>query len=578
MNADRLLALYERVADAPDAVARLRRFILDLAVRGKLVPQDPKDEPASELLKRIACERNQIIADRKMRGAKPPPPPSLDYYHDIPTTWQLCSLGQITIVTDPNPSHRYPDYSGGSVPILSTREFSGDDGWDTETAKLTTEEFWQFQKEICDFADGDIIFARKGRLGLPRFLPNIERFTFSHTLFVLKPMMGLDPVYLLWLLRRDAVVEWLTRQMNQNTGVPTLGKATTERLPVPLPPLAEQRRIVAKVDELMALCDRMEEVRQEREATRNRLTAATLARLNAPDPETFHDDALFALDALPALATSPDQIKQLRQTILNLAVRGKLVPQDPSDEPASELLKRLSRLEKPARYEKRSRELIVGECGLSVNDPKTALPRGWLWKPLVEIARLESGHTPSRNRPDWWNGKIPWMGLVDARLHNGRTIYDTIQHTNEEGIANSAARILPSGTVCFSRTASVGYVVIMGRPMATSQDFVNWVPTEAITSSFLQLVMIAERPAIGRFSKGAVHQTIYYPAWLAMHIALPPVAEQRRIVAKVDELMALCDQLEESLIKGEDTRSRLLDALLAEALAPAEDRKMEAAE
>ena len=99
----------------------------------------------------------------------------------------------------------------------------------------------------------------------------------------------------------------------------------------------------------MALCDRLEAARAEREATRDRLAAASLARLNAPDPETFHADARFALDALPALTTRPDQIKQLRQTILNLAVRGKLVPQNPNDEPASELLKRIAAEIAPSR-------------------------------------------------------------------------------------------------------------------------------------------------------------------------------------------------------------------------------------
>jgi type I restriction enzyme S subunit len=123
----------------------------------------------------------------------------------------------------------------------------------------------------------------------------------------------------------------------------------------------------------------------------------------------------------------------------------------------------------------------------------------------------------------------------------------------------------------------VGYVVIMGRSKATSQDFVNWVPTEAISSEWLQLVMIAERPAIGRFSKGAVHQTIYYPAWLSMQIALPPLAEQVRIVAKVRELMALCDRLEADLTTAEITRHRLLEALLHEALQPVA-RTLEAAE
>jgi len=111
---------------------------------------------------------------------------------------------------------------------------------------------------------------------------------------------------------------------------------------VPLPPLPEQRRIVAKVDELMALCDRLEAARAAREATRDKLAAASLARLDAPDPEAFEADARFVLDALPALTARPDQIKQLRQTILNLAVRGKLVPQDAKDKPASELLKRIT--------------------------------------------------------------------------------------------------------------------------------------------------------------------------------------------------------------------------------------------
>jgi type I restriction enzyme S subunit len=118
----------------------------------------------------------------------------------------------------------------------------------------------------------------------------------------------------------------------------------------------------------------------------------------------------------------------------------------------------------------------------------------------------------------------------------------------------------------------------MGRSMATSQDFVNWVPTEAISSEWLQLVMIAERPAIPRFSKGAVHQTIYYPAWLSMHVALPPLAEQHRIVAKVDALMALCDRLEAALTTADTTRARLLEALLHEALEPASDAITEAAE
>ncbi|UCI21339.1 restriction endonuclease subunit S [Mesorhizobium sp. B2-1-8] len=255
-NWARIEAHFDTLFATEDSVDQLKQTILQLAVMGRLVPQNPKDEPASELLKRIKVDWTRQVSERGIRGAKVPTFLARDAEnYTYPETWKLVPLGQLSVVTDPNPSHRYPDYDGGTVPLLSTQEFSGEDDWNYSTAKLTTEAFWQFQQEICAFADGDIIFARKGRLGLPRFLPPIDRYTFSHTLFVIKPMAGVDPKYLLWFLRRQQTVDWLTNEMNQNTGVPTLGKAKTERLPVPLPPLSEQKRIIAKIEKLMNLCD-----------------------------------------------------------------------------------------------------------------------------------------------------------------------------------------------------------------------------------------------------------------------------------------------------------------------------------
>lgn len=255
-NWARIEAHFDTLFTTEDSVEQLRQTILQLAMVGRLVRQDPKDEPASELLKRIKVDWLRQVSERGMRGAKVPTFLARDVEnYSYPETWKLVPLGQLSLVADPNPSHRYPDYNGGTIPLLSTQEFSGEDGWDHSTAKLTTEAFWQFQQEICAFDEGDIIFARKGRLGLPRFLPPFDRYTFSHTLFVIKPMSGVDPNYLLWFLRRRQTVDWLTNEMNQNTGVPTLGKAKTERLPVPLPPLGEQKRIVAKIEKLMDLCD-----------------------------------------------------------------------------------------------------------------------------------------------------------------------------------------------------------------------------------------------------------------------------------------------------------------------------------
>ena len=179
---------------------------------------------------------------------------------------------------------------------------------------------------------------------------------------------------------------------------------------------------------------------------------------------------------------------------------------------------------------------IVGAYSLSVGNPNRPIPEGWKWTRLMDVARLESGHTPSRRHPEYWNGEIPWIGIRDATSNYGRTIYDTVQHTNQLGIDNSSARILPEGTVCLSRTASVGYVVVMGRPMATSQDFVNWVCGDGISHHFLKYVLIAERESLNMFSMGTTHQTIYYPEVKALHVALPPRFEQDTIVGLLGAL------------------------------------------
>jgi type I restriction enzyme S subunit len=180
---------------------------------------------------------------------------------------------------------------------------------------------------------------------------------------------------------------------------------------------------------------------------------------------------------------------------------------------------------------------IPAKLALAVGMPSTPAPKGWRWARLTDLARLESGHTPSRRHAEWWGGTIPWIGIQDARANDGRRIDDTQEKTNELGIEHSAARVLPENTVCLSRTASVGYVVVMGRPMATSQDFVNWVCSEQLDHNFLKYIFVAEGDDLLRFASGAVHQTIYFPEAKAFHVSLPSVHEQRRIVGILDEAL-----------------------------------------
>jgi type I restriction enzyme S subunit len=193
--------------------------------------------------------------------------------------------------------------------------------------------------------------------------------------------------------------------------------------------------------------------------------------------------------------------------------------------------------------------VIAGDFALCVGCPRENHESGWPWVPLTDVARLESGHTPSRRHPEYWDGEIPWIGIRDATGNHGRTIFETLQKTNDLGIANSSARVLPAGTVCLSRTASVGYVVVMGVPMATSQDFVNWVCGPSIDPMYLKYVLLAERNSFLRFASGTTHQTIYFPEVKAFHIALPPINAQQRIVEVLKPFDDRLDSLRNSSSK-----------------------------
>ena len=187
---------------------------------------------------------------------------------------------------------------------------------------------------------------------------------------------------------------------------------------------------------------------------------------------------------------------------------------------------------------------IAGDCAIAVGMSSEEPPPDRRWRLLTDLARLETGHTPSRRRPEYWDGDIPWIGIRDATGNHGRTLLDTEQHVTQAGIDNSSARLLPANTVCLSRTASVGYVVVMGRPMATSQDFVNWVcDPEKLDYRYLKYALLAERGSYSRFSHGTTHQTIYFPEVKALHLLAPEREEQSAIA---DVLSALDDKIEQN--------------------------------
>ena len=562
MNAERLLAHYEEIADAPDAIARLHRFILDLSVCGKLVPQNPNDEPASVLLKRITKEKAGLVNAGKIRKRDDLPEiDEADVPFHVPSIWRWCRLGDLgSTQTGTTPPKAKPENYGKHIPFIKPGDiYPGHVDYSNEgLSRIGLDESGRL---ACP---GSILMVCIGTIGKCQ---QIDRdCSFNQQINSLSPYGETQSRYLLIACQSEFFQKsaWAA---SSRTTIAILNKGNWELLPLPIPPLAEQRRIVAKVDELMALCDWLETARGSREAVRDRLTAASLARLNAPDPDTFQADARFALDALPALTTRPDQIKQLRQTILNLAVRGNLVPQDPNDELASELLKRI---------------------GAQTNhydlDADHELPTSWTWALIEECFAVTGGMQKTPARTPRVNA-FPYLGV--GNVYRGRLDLANVKKFELAAGELERFRLEPEDILVVEGNGSAREI---GRCAVWHGEIENCVhqnhlircrPKELQLTPYAALYLnspdgMAEMKRLAITSAGLFSLSV--GKIRKIPFPLPPLAEQHRIVAKVDALMALCDRLEASLTATAATRRRLLDALLAEALAPAEDRELEAAE
>jgi type I restriction enzyme S subunit len=558
MNAERLIAHYERIADAPDAIARLRRFILDLAVRGKLVPQDPNDKPASELRECLGTGPGQ--ARRKVRGSVTEDGGDIPAY-ELPRTWRWVRIGDHLELVN-GAAFKPTDWLPSGLKIVRIQNLNRHDApFNYCDPKRIRDRF------LID--DGSFLISWSGTPGTSfgAFIwgrgPAALNQHIYRCDFLIK---AFNPDYLR--LAINGRLDEMIAMAHGGVGLQHITKGKLEALLIALPPHGEQPRVVAKVNELMALCDRLETARAEREEMRDRLASASLARLNAPNPETFHDDVSFALDMLPALTTRPDQINQLRQTILNLAVRGKLVPQDCKDEPASTLLERIV-----AVTGRRQRSDVVDEEEAA----PYSLPVSWKWTALNQVIASgpQNGISP---RPT--SRKDAPKAITLTATTSGVFNQNYFKRV-EAKIPEDSDFWLQEGDLLFQRGNTreyVGIAAVYEGPAKTFlfPDLIMKVRISPLTNlRFIHLAAISP-PSRTYFSLSASGAQATMPkinqnTLVNLPIPLPPLAEQGRIVAKVDELMALCDRLEASLSYTDETRRYLLDALLAEALTPHND-------
>jgi type I restriction enzyme S subunit len=566
MNAERLLAQFERISDAPDAIPRLRRFILDLAVRGKLVEQDPEDEPAEELLGRIL--------ELKIRSAGKLPKSDLQLidrlFNDepfaLPDSWTWVVLGQITDLITSGSRDWAKHYSdSGAIFVRMGNLVKGD-------YRLRLDSI----QHVSPPAGGegtrtrldawDVLVSITGDVGMLGLIPEGfgEAYINQHTALA-RPCFLLKGRYLPEFLRSDFAQNQF--QEPQRGIKNSFRLSDLSAIVVPLPPLAEQHRIVAKVDELMALCDQLEAARQKREQGRERLLASTLQRLNQPaeDPASFRKDASFALQVLPSLTTTSAQIKQLRQTILNLAVRGKLVEQDPEDEPAEELLARFAEAKIEIKRATGDARIKVADDACPDSLPMS-LPPTWECQSFQNLFLFIDyrGNTP----PKTTDG-VPLITAKNVRM--GYLDREPREYVSPQTLVAWMTRGLPRlGDLFFTTEAPLGNVCInnIDEPFALAQRVICLQPYSEISTRFVMYTLMSsdmqemiEAQATGLTAKG-----IKAAKLKPLPIPLPPLAEQHRIVAKVDELMALCDQLERQLSQADQQRRRLLEAVLAEAL------------
>ncbi|MBU2942931.1 restriction endonuclease subunit S [Shimia thalassica] len=572
MNAKRLLEVYEQISEAPDAIAHLRRFVLDLAVRGKLVEQDRADETAKVLLGKIASEKESAgIKKSRARKSAASDAKVASSLFDLPESWAWTSLAGV--------SHQIhygytasADPSEKNVRLLRITDIQNDKvEWDTVPGCVLDDATY---KKYA-LKTHDLLIARTGGTIGKTFLVNEApvKSVFASYLIRVQPTAAISAKYIKLFCGSETYWEQL-RDGSRGGGQPNVNGQTLGRLQMPLPPLAEQHRIVAKVDELMALCDRLKEACKTREKTRDELTAASLARLTAPDttPEDFPAHARFALNTLPALTSRPDQIKTLRQNILNLAVNGKLVKQDPVDEPAAELLERID----AAHPKKKS--------GLSNLAASPQLANGWVAARLDEIAIFENGDRSSNypSGPDIKPEGIAFFStknLSDHRLH-----FRNLDFITNEKFESLRSGKLQDQDILITLRGSVGKFGLFEATEAIGTGFIN-AQLMIIRSvepalvpfliTFMKSGVFSEQ--VVRLSSGSATPQLSGGKLSEAEIWLPPLAEQRRIVAKVDALMALCDQMESALTSADTTRTRLLEALLHEALNPSE-KELEAAE
>ena len=569
-----------RGGDSPYGIQKLRELILELAVRGRLVPQDPKDEPASVLLEKIAEEKARLVKEGKIRKPKKLPEiTEAEKPFDLPDGWILTRLGELSEVVRGVTYKKHDAQEiefNNSIALLRANNI----GRLIDFENIIYIPHALIRKEQM-LRKGDLLVAMSS--GSANLVGKAAKFdsdtpaTFGAFCGVVRAISSQLFSYLDFFLQTPLYREQ-TKRAGKGIGINNLNKTALEQLIVVLPPLQEQHRIAAKVDELMTLCDRLEQEQTDSREAHQVLVRAFLdrliegtcsgqavhAELRAVSRELVERSNGRAVEAFDLLFTTEHSIDQLKQTILQLAVMGRLVPQDPNDEPASVLLEKIAeekaRLvrERKIRKPKKLPEITEAEKPFD-------LPEGWVWARLNDCYDVRDG-THDSPKP-----KTEGFPLVTSKnLYSGKLDLSNVKCISEEDHRKIIERSrVEKGDILFAMIGSIGNPVIVDIDKEFSIKNValfKYYNRKLSVPRYLQMFLEDAVLEMKEKAAGGVQSFISLGKLRSYVIALPPLPEQHRIVNKVDELMALCDALKARIQEAETIQRQLADAVVEEVI------------
>jgi type I restriction enzyme, S subunit len=557
-----LLSNLDVLATAPGGVARLRELILTLAVQGKLVPQDPADEPAGVLLQKIRAEKDRLMAEGKIKRDKPLAEIAEEEKpFGLPQGWEWASLATVGVI---NPRNDATDETLASFVQMSSIpvEFSA--------VHISEPRPWKDIKSgFTQFAEGDVGVAKITPCfenGKSTVFQNLSNGIGAGTteLHIVRPLGGIERRYVLLFLKTPAFLKEGEAVMTGSAGQKRLPRSYFECKPFPLPPLAEQSRIVTRVEELMRLCDALQAKGQLEAAQHAQLVNTLLGTLTASaTPEELADNWQRVAQHFDLLLDRPQAIDALEQTLLQLAVRGLLVPQDPTDEPASALLQKI-RAEKDrliaAGQIKRDKPLPP----ITDEEKPFELPVGWEWVRLDAVFQVvtDGDHLP----PPVATEGIAFLTI--GNISAGRLNFNGCRLVPKDYFDALAEYRRPKeGDILYTVVgASYGRAVVVDsdRAFCVQRHIGILKPSMHMSLQYLSYLLSSHLiyAQATRSLTGTAQPTVGIRLLRNFLAPLPPLAEQSRIVTRVTALRRLCADLRQRLADAQTTQSHLAQALV----------------